>query len=176
LIENMTNFPNDLMLNTSISPAQSFVSEDAGKIPSGRARVLGGGSSLNAGFFTYSSPEYVASMGWDGKLVNESYTWVTPIIAGIPELQIFQSTAKAGLLEAGVVPDNGGTFQHLICTKVGGSIFDHTGRRHTAADLLQYSNPDRTTVLLWANTQRVLFDLRNVLSILCRIRHAGPHL
>ncbi|CAK9863147.1 unnamed protein product [Sphagnum jensenii] len=105
-------------------------------------------------------------MGWDGKLVNESYTWVTPIIAEIPELQIFQSTAKAGLLEAGVVPDNGGTFQHLISTKVGGSIFDHTGRRHNAADLLQYSNPDRTTVLLWANTQRVLFDLSNVLSIL----------
>jgi choline dehydrogenase len=115
-------------------------------------------------------------MGWDGKLVNESYTWVTPIIAEILELQIFHSTAKAGLLEAGVVHDNGGTLQHLIGTKVGGSIFDHTGRRHTAADLLQYSNPDRTTVLLWANTQRVLFDLSNVLSILCRIRHAGPHL
>ncbi len=176
LIENMMNFQNDLMLNTSTLPAQSFVSEDAGNIPSARARVLGGGSSLIAGFFTYSSPEYVASMGWDGKLVNESYTWVTPIIAEIPELQIFQSTAKAGLLEAGVVHDNGGTFQHLISTKVGGSIFDHTGRRHTAADLLQYSNPDRATVLLWANTQRVLFDLSNVLSILCRIRHAGPHL
>jgi choline dehydrogenase len=170
----MTNFQNELMLNTSTSPAQSFLFEDAGNIPSARARVLGGGSSLNAGFFTYSSPEYVASMGWDGKLVNESYTWVTPIIADIP-VQIFQSTAKAGLLEAGVAPDNGGTFQHLIGTKVGGSIFDHTGRRHTAADLLQYSNPDRTTVL-WANTQRVLFDLRNVLSILCRIRHAGSHL
>jgi hypothetical protein len=28
---------------------------------------------------------------------------VTPIIAEIPELQIFQSTAKAGLQEAGVV-------------------------------------------------------------------------
>ncbi|CAK9201908.1 unnamed protein product [Sphagnum troendelagicum] len=172
----MTNFQNDLMLNTSTSPAQSFVSENAGNIPSARARVLGGRSSLDAGFFTYSSPEYVASMGWDGKLVNESYTWVTPIIAEIPELQIFQSTAKAGLLEAGVVPDNGGTFQHLISTKVGGSIFDHTGCRHNAADLLQYSNPDRATVLLWANTQRVLFDLSNVLSILCRIRHAGPHL
>jgi choline dehydrogenase len=165
-----------LLLNTSTLPAQSFVSEDAGNIPSARARVLGGGSSLNAGFFTYSNPEYVASMGWIGKLVNESYTWVTPIIAEISELQIFQSTAKSGLLEAGVVPDNGGTFQHLIGTKVGGSTFDQTGRRHTAADLLQYSIPDRTNVLLWANTQRMLIDLRNVLSILCRIRYAGPHL
>lgn len=101
LIENMTNFQNDLMLNTSTSPAQSFVSEDAGNIPSARARVLGGGSSLIAGFFTYSSPEYVASMGWDGKLVNESYTWVTPIIAEIPELQNLSEHRKSRITGSG---------------------------------------------------------------------------
>ncbi len=57
--------------------------------------------------------------------------------------------------------DNGGTFEHLIGTKIGGSPFDDTSRGHTAADLLQYANPDRITVLLWANTQRVLFNKSN---------------
>jgi choline dehydrogenase len=79
------------------------------------------------------------------------------MIAALPELQTFQRAARAGLLEVGVVPDNGRTFQHLIGTKVGGSSFDSSGRRHTAADILRYADPNRITVLLWANTQRVLF-------------------
>ncbi|CAM6055556.1 unnamed protein product [Sphagnum tenellum] len=62
------------------------------------------------------------------------------------------------------VPDNGGTFEHLIGTKIGGSPFDDTSRGHTAADLLQYENPDRITVLLWANTQRVLSNKSNAVS------------
>jgi choline dehydrogenase len=59
------------------------------------------------------------------------------------------------------VPDNGGTFEHLIGKKIDGSPFDDTNRGHTAADLLQYANPDRITVLLWANTQRVRFNKSN---------------
>ncbi len=59
------------------------------------------------------------------------------------------------------MPDNGGTFEHLIGTKIGGSPFDDTSRGHTTADLLHYANPDRITVLLWANTQRVLFNENN---------------
>ncbi|XP_042389694.1 protein HOTHEAD-like [Zingiber officinale] len=45
-------------------------------------------------------------------------------------------------------------------TKVGGTTFDPTGHRHTAADLLKYADPARITVLLRATAQRILF--RNV--------------
>ncbi|KAH8943830.1 hypothetical protein BDL97_13G075500 [Sphagnum fallax] len=155
LVEDESEFLIDLAVDTPTSASQTFVSEDG--IPNERARVLGGGSSLNAGFFSYASPDYVRSVGWNSTLVNESYAWVTPMVAALPELQTFQRAARAGLLEVGVVPDNGRTFQHLIGTKVGGSSFDSSGRRHTAADILRYANPDRITVLLWANTQRVLF-------------------
>ncbi len=155
LVEDETEFLIDLAIDTPTSASQTFVSEEG--IPNERARVLGGGSSLNAGFFSYASPDYVRSVGWNSTLVNESYAWVTPMVAALPELQTFQRAARAGLLEVGVVPDNGRTFQHLIGTKVGGSSFDSSGRRHTAADILRYANPDRITVLLWANTQRVLF-------------------
>ncbi len=155
LVEDEREFFIDLAVDTPTSASQTFVSEDG--IPNERARVLGGGSSLNAGFFSYASPDYVRSVGWNSTLVNESYAWVTPMVAALPELQTFQRAARAGLLEVGVVPDNGRTFQHLIGTNVGGSSFDSSGRRHTAADILRYADPDRITVLLWANTQRVLF-------------------
>ncbi|KAM0904813.1 hypothetical protein ACQ4PT_017800 [Festuca glaucescens] len=53
------------------SPAQRFVSEDG--VVNARARVLGGGSCLNAGFYTRASGEYVRAAGWDARLVNASY-------------------------------------------------------------------------------------------------------
>jgi choline dehydrogenase len=90
LVENLAGFARDLGIDTSTSPSQSFTSEDG--VPNQRARVLGGGSALNAGFFTYASPEYVALAGWDGALVNASYDWVAQEIAQIPRLYEFQVT------------------------------------------------------------------------------------
>jgi hypothetical protein len=69
-----------------------------------------------------------------------------------------QTAARDALLEAGVTPYNGGTYEHMVGTKIGGSIFDSTGHRHTAADLLTYANPSNLTVYIWANAHQLLFD------------------
>lgn len=96
-------------------------------------------------------------MGWDGKLVNESYTWVERLVAFEPEIRQWQSAVRDGLVEIGVVPNNGFTYDHISGTKVGGTIFDRLGRRHTAADLLEYANPKGITVLLYASVHKILF-------------------
>ncbi|GLJ46010.1 hypothetical protein SUGI_0969000 [Cryptomeria japonica] len=80
------------------------------------------------------------------------------MIAFEPEpLSRWSSAVKEGLLEAGVLPDNGYTVDHLEGTKIGASTFDKTGKRHTAADLLKYANPENIVVLLNATASRVLF-------------------
>ncbi|KAL6986151.1 Oxidoreductase [Sarracenia purpurea var. burkii] len=137
------------------SPSQRFISEDG--VISARGRVLGGGSCLNAGFYTRAETNYVSGVGWDGRLVNESYKWVEKVVAFEPPVQEWQSAVRDGLLESGIVPDNGFTYDHLYGTKVGGTIFDRDGLRHTAADLLQYANPNGITVLLHATVHKVMF-------------------
>lgn len=101
---------------------------------------------------------YVEAAGWDGKLVNESYPWVEDRIVHWPKIAPWQAALKDGLLEAGVSPFNGYTFDHLYGTKVGGTIFDDTGFRHTAADLLAAGNPNNLRVLLHATVQKLIFD------------------
>ena len=154
-ITRIENFQRTLADVRPDSPSQRFISTDG--VISARARVLGGSSCLNAGFFSRASPEYVAHVGWNGTLVNESYPWVESVVAFFPEVELFQSGVRNGLLEVGVLPYNGHTFDHIPGTKVGGSIFDHRGNRHTAADLLQYANPRNLHLLLHANVRRILF-------------------
>ncbi|XP_071702508.1 protein HOTHEAD-like [Rutidosis leptorrhynchoides] len=137
------------------SPSQRFVSEDG--VVSARARVLGGGSCLNAGFYSRAGPEYVRMAGWDAKLVNESYQWVEKVVAFEPPLKQWQTAVRDGLLEAGIRPYNGFTYDHMYGTKVGGTIFDQDGHRHTAADLLRYANSSGLTVLLHAPVHQILF-------------------
>ncbi|XP_058182089.1 protein HOTHEAD-like isoform X1 [Rhododendron vialii] len=137
------------------SPSQRFISEDG--VISARGRVLGGGSCLNAGFYTRAATSYVAGAGWDGRLANQSYEWVERVVAFQPPMLGWQSAVREGLVQAGVVPDNGFTYDHLPGTKVGGTIFDREGRRHTAADLLRYARPSGLTVLLHATVHKVLF-------------------
>ncbi|KAH7834238.1 hypothetical protein Vadar_014054 [Vaccinium darrowii] len=140
------------------SPAQRFISEDG--VINARGRVLGGGSCLNAGFYTRAGTSYVAGAGWNGRLVNESYEWVERVVAFQPAVLEWQSAVKEGLVEVGVLPDNGFTYDHLRGTKVGGSIFDRNGRRHTAADLLRYARPSGLTVLLHATVHKILFRIK----------------
>nr|XP_043640060.1 protein HOTHEAD-like [Erigeron canadensis] len=140
------------------SPSQRFVSEDG--VVSARARVLGGGSCLNAGFYSRAGPDYVRLAGWDPKLVNESYQWVEKVVAFEPPLKQWQTAVRDGLVEAGVLPYNGFTYDHMYGTKVGGTIFDQNGHRHTAADLLRYANSSGLTVLLHAPVHRILFTTR----------------
>ncbi|XP_057821236.2 (R)-mandelonitrile lyase-like [Cryptomeria japonica] len=127
--------------------AQGFVSEDG--VQSIRARVLGGGTAINFGFYSRASSDYIRKMKWDEKLVNESYEWVEKSSAFKQhKLFTWNSAFKDALLEARVVPYNGYTLDHLQGTKISASTFDHNGKRHTAADLLKYANPDNIVVLL----------------------------
>ncbi|OAY79047.1 Protein HOTHEAD [Ananas comosus] len=152
----LRNFHISLADTSPDSPSQAFVSTDG--VINARARVLGGGTCINAGFYTRASPSYVEAAGWDGKLVNESYPWVEDRIVHWPKIAPWQAALKDGLLEAGVSPFNGYTFDHLYGTKVGGTIFDDTGFRHTAADLLAAGNPNNLRVLLHATVQKLIFD------------------
>ncbi|KAD3641283.1 hypothetical protein E3N88_30507 [Mikania micrantha] len=140
------------------SPSQRFISKDG--VVSARARVLGGGSCLNAGFYSRAGPEYVRLAGWDARLVNESYEWVEKVVAFQPQVKQWQNAVKEGLVEVGIRPYNGFTYDHAYGTKIGGTIFDADGHRHTAADLLRYARPSRLTVLLHAPVYRILFTRR----------------
>lgn len=140
------------------SPSQAFISTDG--VINARARVLGGGTCINAGFYTRASQSFVKTAGWNVELVNESYPWIEKQIVYWPDLAPWQTALKDGLLEAGVSPFNGYTYDHLNGTKVGGTIFDKNGFRHTAANLLSSSNHDNLRVFLHATVQRILFNTR----------------
>ena len=136
---------------------QGFKSEDGVQLA--RGRVLGGGTAINAAFYSRASSEFIREMEWDEKLVNESYEWVEKVMAFKPEkLFRWNSAFKNALLEAGMGPDNGYTLDHLEGTKYSASTIDNEGKRHTSADLLQYANPDNIVVLLNATAGRILFD------------------
>ncbi|GLU21029.1 hypothetical protein SLE2022_371940 [Rubroshorea leprosula] len=152
---NMYNFTSTLADTSPDSPTQQFVSEDG--VYNARARVLGGGSVLNAGFYTRASTRYMREAGWNEALVNASYRWVENKVAFQPPMLQWQSAVRDGLLEVGVLPNNGFTYDHMYGTKVGGTIFDKDGNRHTAADLLEYANPAKIRVYLHATVQRIIF-------------------
>ncbi|KAL4194598.1 hypothetical protein AMTRI_Chr05g60150 [Amborella trichopoda] len=154
----LQNFHISLMDASPDSPTQPFVSTDG--VINARAKVLGGGTCINAGFYTRASPEYVRKNGWDGKLVNESYPWIEKQIVQKPRVKPWQAALRDGLLDAGVHPFNGYTYDHIYGTKVGGSIFDERGFRHTAADLLQRADASNLKVLLHATVKRVVFRNR----------------
>lgn len=139
------------------SPAQSFHTEDG--LTLARARVLGGGTALNAAFYSRASSDFIRSMGWDEGLVEQSYEWVEKQNAFKPSrLSSWSSVFRNGLLEIGVVPYNGYTVNHVEGTKISASTFDNNGKRHTAADLLKSANPNNIVVLLNATVSRILFN------------------
>lgn len=154
-VENIGAFEFNLANILPTSPAQRFVSEDG--VINARARVLGGGSAINAGFYTRANPEFVARVGLDYGLVNQSYQWVEKKVAFEPPMLQFQTAVKDGLLQAGVEPYNGFTYDHIRGTKFGGTIFDDNGHRHTAADLLEYADTKSTTVYLYATAHKIFF-------------------
>ncbi|KAL0441286.1 UNVERIFIED_CONTAM: (R)-mandelonitrile lyase-like [Sesamum radiatum] len=138
------------------SPAQLFTSEDG--VPNARGRVLGGSSAINAGFYSRADQDFYTRSGinWDLRVVNQSYDWVEKAIVFRPELKNWQSAVRDGLLEAGIDPYNGFSLDHVRGTKIGGSTFDSSGRRHSAADLLSYANPSNIKVVVHASVERVL--------------------
>ncbi|XP_010906842.1 protein HOTHEAD [Elaeis guineensis] len=152
----MQNFHISLADRSPTSPSQTFISTDG--VINARARVLGGGTCINAGFYTRASPSFVRGAGWDGELVNESYPWIEKRIVHWPKIAPWQTALRNGLLEAGVSPFNGYTYDHLYGTKVGGTIFSKNGFRRTAADLLASGNRMNLRVLLHATVQKIIFD------------------
>jgi choline dehydrogenase len=160
---NMAHFSDVLADTSASSPSQRFVSEDG--VINSRPRVLGGGSCINAGFFTRAGAGYVRAAGWDPREVRAAYRWVEDVVAFRPALGPWQAAVRMGLLETGVLPDNGATYDHIPGTKVGGSIFDADGRRHTAADLLRYANPDGIDLYLRARVAKILFRFKGIIEM-----------
>ncbi|KAG5059453.1 (R)-mandelonitrile lyase-like [Glycine soja] len=139
-----------------MSVAQSFTSEDG--IGNVRGRVLGGSSAINGGFYSRASEEFVCKAGWDKELVKEAYEWVESKVVFPPfYLSPWQSVAEFSILEAGVLPYNGFSLEHIKGTKISGSVFDEFGKRHTSADLLNAGNPKNLTVLLNATVKSIIF-------------------
>ncbi|KAG2312395.1 hypothetical protein Bca52824_023952 [Brassica carinata] len=152
------NFATTLSNTSPKSWSQLFVSEDG--VYNTRARVLGGGSVLNAGFYTRAGDDYVKEAEWKSDEVEAAYEWVERKIAFEPMIMGWQMALKDGLLEAGEFPYNGFTYNHTYGTKIGGTIFDNVGQRHTAANLLEYANPDRAAVYLHATVHKILFTTK----------------
>lgn len=153
--DDIDNFVNNVLDSSPTSFSQQFTSGDG--VYNTRARVLGGGTVLNAGFYSRAEPGFVEQAGWNKTLVMESYEWVEKAVVFQPPVLQWQSAVRAGLLEAGVLPDNGFTYDHVDGTKIGGTILDKDGHRHTAADLLQYADPSTISVYLRATVQKILF-------------------
>ncbi|CAI0437851.1 unnamed protein product [Linum tenue] len=138
------------------SVAQAFVTEDG--VQCHRGRVLGGSTAINGGFYSRASGDFVRRVGWDEEMVKEAYEWVESEVVSKPELTMWQAVVEFGLLEAGILPYNGFTWEHVEGTKISGSTFDAWGKRHTSADLLQMGNPENITVLLNATVKSIIFN------------------
>ncbi|KAF4388883.1 hypothetical protein CsatB_019017 [Cannabis sativa] len=138
-----------------LSVAQRFVSDDG--IPNLRGRVLGGSSALNAGFYSRASGDFVKRVGWNEEMVKDAYEWVESKVVFKPKLTPWQRATESSFLETGILPYNGYSLEHIEGTKVGGSIFDQCGKRHTSADLLMASNSKNMTILLNTTVMDVIF-------------------
>lgn len=157
-ITSLFGFSNNLADTSPDSPSQIFTSEG---VINTRARVLGGGTSINAGIYSRGEAKYNKEARLtDKKLVRESYEWTEKVMAFKPVLTKWSSDVRGALVEANVTPENGFTYDHIIGTKVAGTIFDENGTRHTAADLLQYANPKGLSVLLHATVHKILFKTK----------------
>ncbi|KAH9325278.1 hypothetical protein KI387_005456 [Taxus chinensis] len=156
-ITKIQNFHANLLdVSSPRTPTQKFISQDG--VINARARVLGGGTCLNAGFYSRASRREVRALGFEPRLVEQSYRWVEEVVAHRPPPNEWQEALAAGLIEAGISPFNGFTYDHIAGTKIGGTIFNETGDRSTAADILvRYANRKNLRVLLRATVQRLLF-------------------
>ncbi|XVF09770.1 hypothetical protein REPUB_Repub07fG0124700 [Reevesia pubescens] len=142
------------------SYAQAFVSEDG--VYNHRARVLGGGSVFNAGFYSHAETDFVKEAGLNEALVNDSYQWIEKKVAFKAPVMQWQSAVRDGLLEAGVLPFNGFTYDHFYGTKIGATIFDIDGHRHSAADLLEYADPKKIKIYLHATVPKIMFTTETI--------------
>ncbi|WRX17948.1 hypothetical protein QQP08_010435, partial [Theobroma cacao] len=73
--------------------------------------------SLMQGFTHMLKADFLKQAGLSEALVNHSYQWVEKKVAFKPPMLQWQSALRNGLLEAGVLPDNGFTYDHVYGTK-----------------------------------------------------------
>ncbi|EFJ32343.1 hypothetical protein SELMODRAFT_407760 [Selaginella moellendorffii] len=142
-----------------LAHSQAFLTTDL--VLNARARVLGGGSSINGGFMTRAPKSEIDSIvGLDDYAqVNASYEWLENGISSLPRTGPFQTAYKNALLQAGVTPDNGVTYDHLPGAKVGGTLFDGNGTRRPASNLLPlYANLSNVQVVINALVQKIIFS------------------
>ncbi|KAM1780692.1 hypothetical protein ACFX12_041931 [Malus domestica] len=104
-IINIENFAPTLLDTSPTSPGQQFTSEDG--VFNICTCVLGGGSVLNARFYKRASTHYIREVGWNQRMVDQSYEWVEKVVAFEPEIFQWESAFRGGLLEVGVLPHNG---------------------------------------------------------------------
>ncbi|KAI3803293.1 hypothetical protein L1987_31443 [Smallanthus sonchifolius] len=145
-------------VDSSYSPAEAFSSEEG--VPNARGRLLGGSSAINAGFYSRADDEFYNRSGinWDPTSIERSYQWIEKAIVFQPELEPWQSALRDGLVQAGIRPFNGFTLKHALGTKIGGSTFNSTGHRHSAADLLNLARANNIKVAVYASVERILFS------------------
>ncbi|KAG9451334.1 hypothetical protein H6P81_011299 [Aristolochia fimbriata] len=157
LVEDKKNYGFPLIDTDEFSSiAQPFVSEEG--VENIRGRVLGGSSAINGGFYSRASEEEVERLGWDRELVKESYEWVESKIVFEPwRLTPWQFVTMGSYIAAKILPFNGFSVEHIQGTKIGGSIYDNHGKRHTSADLLLAGNFKKLTVLVNATVKSVIF-------------------
>ena len=166
-ITTLAGFGNNFADTSPDSPSQIFTSEG---VINTRPRVLGGGTSTNAGIYSRGEAQYIKEARLtDKKLVLESYEWAEKVMVFKPPPQEWSTVVRAALVEANVTPDNGFTYDHKIGTKEAGTIFDENGTRHTAADLLQYANPKGLSVLLHATVHKILFKTKGRYQLIVNI-------
>ncbi|XP_076889170.1 sinalpyl alcohol oxidase Nec3-like [Bidens hawaiensis] len=153
-----------LTANHDDSPAQIFFSEDG--VFNTRGRVLGGSSMINFGFYSRADDYFYENSGieWDMSAVKRAYEWVeNSIVTRTDGLRKWQASTYNAFVEAGIDPDNGFTLDHVEGTKIGGSTFDDSGRRHGAVELLSKANPENLNVVVYATVDRVMFSTTNSL-------------
>ncbi|XP_030509649.2 (R)-mandelonitrile lyase 1 [Cannabis sativa] len=143
-------------------PVERFRSVEG--VENARARVLGGGSMINMGFYSRGEKEFYerlrgeGGVEWEMDLVEKAYEWVEESIVYGSELLEWQNTMKEALLEGGIGPYNGFSLDHKLGTKYSGSIFDEFGGRHGAAELLNKGHFSNLRVVVYATVEQILFS------------------
>ncbi|GJV37425.1 putative reverse transcriptase domain-containing protein [Tanacetum coccineum] len=67
--------------------------------------------------------------------------------------------------EAGLIPSNGFSVEHLLGTKVSGSMFDNSGRRHGTVELQNKGHPDNLRIVVHATVDRITFSRSKLLGL-----------
>ncbi|KAL6292695.1 hypothetical protein ACE6H2_000837 [Prunus campanulata] len=140
------------------TPVERFVSEDG--IDNVRGRVLGGTSMINAGVYARANTSFFNQTGieWDMDLVNQTYEWVEDTIVFEPDSQTWQTVIGTAYLEAGFLPNNGFSVDHLAGTRLTGSTFDNNGTRHASDELLNKGDPNNLRVAVQAAVEKIIFS------------------